>query len=197
MALTLIFQSCQKETVFEENPDLSETETAPSNVSSTNVAEQNIKVINASTNILGRFDYKNEVVIWEGEGNDLDSLTPNMVESRDLSPTNDIIWAYVAEVNPLSYNGQTLSATHVEILGNQAFVSFNTRGEVHLGAVEVIDLSDRQNPIVTSQIFFENADVNSITLSDEVVNGNIKLWVALSHANKGAVLGQLEIQEVT
>lgn len=70
----------------------------------------------------------------------------------------------VAQIAPPSFeNGGNLAATHVALNGDYGYVSYNTVGQDYVGAVDVIDISDPNNPTVTSRVYFTNADLNSIT----------------------------------
>ncbi len=69
----------------------------------------------------------------------------------------------VAQIAPPSFtNGENLAATHVVLDGNYGYVSYNTVGMDYVGAVDVIDISDPNNPVVTSRVYYTNADLNSI-----------------------------------
>lgn len=112
---------------------------------------------------------------------------------RDECP-KESLWAHVAEIPTLTYAGKNFSATHVAISGNLALVSYHMRGEDHKGAVEVVDLTDAKKPKVTSQIIFLQADVNAIAIEEGSTNGSQKVWLAMSDAKNGAVLGELSIK---
>lgn len=69
----------------------------------------------------------------------------------------------VAQIAPPSFeNGENLAATHVALNGDYGYVSYNTVGQDYVGAVDVIDISDPNDPTVTSRVYFTNADLNSI-----------------------------------
>ena len=69
----------------------------------------------------------------------------------------------VAKIAPPTFeNGENLAATHVALNGDYGYVSYNTVGPDYVGAVDVIDISDPNNPRVTSRVYFTNADLNSI-----------------------------------
>lgn len=112
---------------------------------------------------------------------------------RDECP-KESLWAHVAEIPTLTYAGKNLSATHVAISGNIALVSYHMRGNDHRGAVEVVDLADAKKPKVTSQIIFLQADVNAIAIEEGSANGSQKVWLAMSDAKNGAVLGELSLK---
>src|SRR3989441_10412533 len=70
-----------------------------------------------------------------------------------------------AEVAPPSIGGQTLQASSVSIVGNLAVVSYNMVGSPYLGGVDVIDISNKNHPVLTSEALFQNTDVSAVTTS--------------------------------
>ena len=70
-----------------------------------------------------------------------------------------------AEVAPPSIGGQTLQATSVAIVGNLAVVSYNMVGNPYLGGVDVIDITNRNQPVLKSEALFQNTDVSAVTTS--------------------------------
>src|SRR6266852_1819737 len=70
-----------------------------------------------------------------------------------------------AEVAPPSIGGQVLQATSVSIVGNLAVVSYNMVGNAYLGGVDVIDITNKQHPVLTSEALFQNTDVSAVTTS--------------------------------
>ncbi|MCW5515346.1 hypothetical protein [Muriicola sp. Z0-33] len=68
----------------------------------------------------------------------------------------------IAQVNPPSYGSSNLTATHVDIAGDYAYVSYNTVGQEYFGAIQVINIGNPNNPRVTSQLIYLNADLNAI-----------------------------------
>jgi hypothetical protein len=104
-------------------------------------------------------------------------------------------WYYVAEVESPNFLGSDLSATHVQIIDDKAYVSFNRQGSEHAGGIEVIDLSNPAYPQIISQELYDGVDVNAVAVD---YNGNAnqrKLWLALSSFKKGAVLRQVMLQD--
>ncbi|MEO1023716.1 MAG: hypothetical protein AAFW89_14325 [Bacteroidota bacterium] len=100
-------------------------------------------------------------------------------------------WVLLADVETPTVSGQKLSATQVQIVGTNVYVSYHKRGSDHLGAVEVFDVSDLLNPQIISRIEFLDADVISITVDE--AGGVEKLWVSLSDRTHGAVLRQIDL----
>jgi len=70
-----------------------------------------------------------------------------------------------AEVAPPKIGGQTLQATSVTIVGNLAVVSYNMVGNPYLGAVDVIDVTNKNQPVLRSEALFQNTDVSAVTIS--------------------------------
>jgi len=70
-----------------------------------------------------------------------------------------------AEVAPPSIGGQVLQATSVSIVGNLAVVSYNMAGNAYLGGVDVIDITNKNHPVLTSEALFQNTDVSAVTTS--------------------------------
>src|SRR3989454_3716938 len=70
-----------------------------------------------------------------------------------------------AEVAPPSLGGQMLQATSVSIVGNLAVVSYNMVGNPYLGAVDVIDITNKNQPVLRSEALFQNTDVSAVTTS--------------------------------
>ena len=70
-----------------------------------------------------------------------------------------------AEVAPPSIGGQVLQATSVSIVGNLAVVSYNMAGSAYLGGVDVIDITNKNHPVLTSEALFQNTDVSAVTTS--------------------------------
>lgn len=177
--LVILAASCKKEVTADfHEPDV------PKDIPLFNNASQ-----------IDRVQKANEILIWQSDGLK-DSLRTSQIDDRDgeANPNDDIFWLHVADVLPLVYQGELLSATHVAVKNNYAFVSYHLRGEAHKGAIEVVDLTDPENPVVVGQSFFNNADVNAIEVDETSSGSEIRVWVALSDFKKGAVLGELVTQ---
>lgn len=101
-------------------------------------------------------------------------------------------WEHVAEVAPLVIDGITLSATHITLNDNRAYVSYHRQGNNHKGAVEIIDLSNANFPSIVSQATFLSSDINAVTSGYTNNSSNLKVWLAMSDATHGAQLYELE-----
>jgi len=134
-----------------------------------------------------RITYQNKVVMWENEN----FTSSGSAETRNGDDYSDIFWLHVADIRPYVLFGETLSATHIDFYNNKAYVSYHKRGNTHLGAIEIIDLSNPAKPKVTFKGYLSKADVNAVTVGKDALNDDVKIWMALSDKDKGAVLGEL------
>lgn len=126
----------------------------------TNDSQENVILNNDSQSLNERVKYDNSGA--------LEIITPLGGRNQD-APAAGIPLALVAEVNPPVYNGLTLKATHVNVNGNYAYVSYNTQGEAYAGAVDVIDISNPNTPQIVMQAIFPNTDVSSVNYNNGVL----------------------------
>lgn len=82
--------------------------------------------------------------------------------TTEETPSSDLPLIMIASVNPPEIDGVSLRATHVAIHNNYAYVSYNVEGAVYKGAIDVIDISDPNNPLLAGQALFPNTDINSV-----------------------------------
>lgn len=168
----------------------STTEAELSNVSNNTAAVEELpfKVNNNSSQLSQRITYINRTA----------TITPlvsglNARGSSTVNGTQEMYyWEHVAEVDPLVVNGQTLSATHITLDDNKAYVSYHKQGNVHLGAVEIIDLNNANFPEIITQATFLNSDINAVTSGYINGSSNLKVWLAMSDSKNGAQLFELE-----
>jgi len=90
------------------------------------------------------------------------SLLKSVGTPPKVDLTKNYTFKLVAEVDPLVYNGNTLQATHVKIVDHYAFVTYNTRGDMYLGGLEVFDVKDIKNPTIIWQAIFQNTDISAV-----------------------------------
>jgi len=126
-----------------------------------------------------RVSYINRTILFDAYQN------TNGRSSRTTGTNSQLeyYWAHIASVDAPVIEGTALSATHFDIKGNLAYVSYHKRAETHLGALDIIDLTDAHYPVITDQLVFALADINAMTCQS---NGT--LWTATSHAKHGAVV---------
>ncbi len=145
---------------------------------------------NRSAELSARITYINRTA-------DMDVATLDVLSKKSKSSNGAqelYYWEHVAEVAPLVIAGQTLSATHISLGQDEAFVSYHKQGDQHVGAVEIIDLTNPNFPQISSRATFLDSDINAVT-SGYVSNDPLqKVWLAISDAKKGAQLFELESQ---
>ncbi|WP_026933021.1 hypothetical protein [Christiangramia echinicola] len=76
----------------------------------------------------------------------------------------------IASLESPILNGEALRATHVDVKGNYAYVSYNKEGSNYLGAIDIVDVSDKYNPVLVSRMKSDIADINSLYIDN---NDNI------------------------
>ncbi len=90
--------------------------------------------------------------------------------SGKVDEAGDYPLTLVAQINPPSFSGgENLTATHVHVDGDYAYVSYNTVEGGYAGAIDVINIINPLEPVVTSRLYYSNADVNSIEYNDGYV----------------------------
>jgi len=141
--------------------------------------EINVQINNNTASLSSRITYYNEPIDF----------------NKKTSKANpEHTWYYVAEVESPNFLGSDLSATHVVIVDDKAYVSYNRQGNEHAGGIEVIDLSNPAYPQIISQELFDGADVNAVAADYNGNENQRKIWLALSSFKKGAVLRQVMLQ---
>lgn len=101
----------------------------------------------------------------------LDIASEDIITGKTSKGQNDEAGDYpltlVARIDPPSYSGgENLTASHVHVDGNYAYVSYNTVEDGYAGAIDIVNVNDPNNPRVTSRLYYTNADVNSIEYND-------------------------------
>ncbi len=82
-------------------------------------------------------------------------------------PAGNYPMTLIGQVLPPTYGPITsLTAAHVYLENDFAYVAYNTAGEDYSGAIDVIDVSDPNDPRVTSRVLYTNADINSLQYSN-------------------------------
>ena len=99
-----------------------------------------------------------------------DVISGKSASSGKAEEAGDYPLTLVAQVNPPSFSGgENLTATHVHVDGDYAYVSYNTVADGYAGAIDIINVRDPLVPRVTSRLYYSNADVNSIEYNDGYV----------------------------
>lgn len=122
--------------------------------------QQLVLVENSEAKLKGSLSYSKSGVLGI-----LEESTINQKSSANKAEeqAGDYPLTLLAQILPPTYAGRgQLTATHVDVDANYAYVSYNVPGAEYFGAIQVIDISDPYNPSVTSQLLYLNTDVNSI-----------------------------------
>ena len=145
--LVILIQSCSDETVIFEDPNESI------------VLEQSSAVLTNSVN----FSESGVLDIYE------DNATKYISKSTGTN-ADSYPMTLVAKIEAPSHsNAQELAATHIHMSGDYLYISYNTAGEVYAGGVDVVDISDFNNPRLTSRLYYTNADINSLAYENGYV----------------------------
>jgi hypothetical protein len=83
-----------------------------------------------------------------------------------------------AEVDAPAYEGKTLQASHIKIVGNFAYITYNVRGPEYLGGVDIFDVSDIRNPVLISNVVFPAKDISSVDVEDKGSGNNNMVYLA-------------------
>ncbi len=110
----------------------------------------------------------------------------------------------IAALYPPTYNGETLQASHVRLIGNYAYVAYNTQGSRYLGGVDVVDVSSPCNPVLVSSVVFINQetnqgiDVSSVEAYEPASGeGNTRVWITgADETTDSAFVEQFELNSM-
>ncbi|MBO6524245.1 MAG: DUF4114 domain-containing protein [Balneolaceae bacterium] len=162
------------------------------------VLEHNQEILNSRINYINKplvVNNSGKAEIFDPEAKEKTAQSVSQTSTIENSEVLDHNWYFVAEVESPVFKGSKLSATHVQVVDDKAYVSYNKQGDIHLGGLEVFDLTNRAYPKLVSQALFDNADVNAITTDYQGDEFYRKIWLALSHKNKGAVVRQISLRD--
>lgn len=104
--------------------------------------------------------------------NDAEHLNERMeIVSRPLagakkSTVSEVSFRHLANVGAPTLRGETLSATGIHIRDNYAYVTYHLNGVDYGGALEIIDITDKNSPRIVSQLTIEDTDLNDVTVND-------------------------------
>ncbi|WP_417885385.1 hypothetical protein [Zunongwangia sp.] len=138
---------------------------------------------------------KNEVSL-DGAGvlsiSSITALKKGKQQVEEEPQVANIALEQIATVASPVINGTTLRASHVDIDGDYAYVTYMVEGNDYLGGIDIINISDRTNPVVESRVTSEIADFTSAFFQNgklyfsSAVN-NDELLTLDSRANLGMV----------
>lgn len=142
---------------------------------------ERVTINNNSADLNSRVSYSNELMVV----NSLPQLeTKSTKEGIEIDKTKNYAFKLRAQVDAPKVKGNVIQATHVKIADDMAFVSYNTKGNVYQGGVELFNISDGSNPILQAQALFNDVDVSAV----EYYNGKIYLAGAIDPESIGYTL---------
>ncbi len=95
----------------------------------------------------------------------------------------------IAQASAPSVNGEIVQATDVLFNGDLLLVSYNFKGDPHLGVLQVIDVTNPSTPVLEYEVLMENADLNRIRIYRDRY-----LVVASGTADEAASLKIFDVQ---
>lgn len=125
------------------------------------IEAQGIIINNNTAALNNRLTFRDEVVQISP-----DYITETKSEQEIPDYRSNFVFKLKADVDAPVHNGRTLMATHVTIVENYAFVSYNIRGEEFGGALEIFDVTNITSPQIISQAMFPYSDINAVDYAD-------------------------------
>jgi len=89
----------------------------------------------------------------------------------------------IASLEPPVIDATVLRATHLDVKGDFAYVSYNKEGAKYLGAIDILDISDKYNAKLISRLTSNIMDINSLFVDN---NGYLVFTGASAKDNRGA-----------
>ena len=132
--------------------------------------DNRIVLENNLSTLASRVNYVNQAVLIDT------SLQATGLAKPAIDP---VTLTLIAEVDPPSIDGQVLQATDVYVKNDKAYVAYNMIGEPYMGAVDIFDVKDEEDPELISSMLFTDSDVNGLTFKDN------HLYLALATDREG------------
>ena len=163
----LIFISCEKDEPALENP------------------EQEFNISKDATKLQRAINFDETGVIG----------VANINHNRGQESASIFGIEQIAFLEPPMIGGQALRATHVDVKGDFAYVSYNKEGATYLGAIDVVNISDKYNPELITRLTTSIADINSLFVDN---NGYLVFTGASAKDNGGpgkrSLMGYIELE---
>lgn len=120
-------------------------------------SEDRLKLENDTVILADRVEYVNKIV----------PIVTDQNSAKISASADSVILTLIAEVYPPVIEGVTLQATDVDIKGKKVYVSYNVRGDVFLGAVDVFSIDNPAQPALISNMSFNDSDINGLYLDKD------------------------------
>lgn len=138
--------------------------------------------MNANPAFIGKIDINTTLTISSGKINSAVVLNANTfiaadgcTPQRGINACDDSVLEFTltATVESPTVNGAILSATDVKVVNGKAYVSYHTNDEVYNdapnGSVRIFNVQNQQNPVLSAQADFNNAEFNGIDVNNNMV----------------------------
>ena len=123
--------------------------------------QEDLRVENSEALLSNSISYASSGVLDIYEDSGLNSKGPSAAREE---PAGDYPLNLVAQVSPPEDPSRgPLTASHVFVQNDFAYVSYNTAGEEYYGGIDIINISDPANPRLISRLLYLNADINALT----------------------------------
>ena len=130
-------------------------------------ANSRVSITNDLSALNARVIYTNDEVIIEGG-----SATPSTLLLPSAAKVTNAPFSLtqVAEIQPPIVEGELVQATSVSLRNNaEGLVSYNMRGAPRLGAVDFIKRFNSTSPRLTSNVTFNDSDINAVSTDGSYV----------------------------
>lgn len=110
------------------------------------------------------------------------------------------MFVHIADISsPIRSGERSLSATHVDVNENTAFVSYHYNEDnsspisqdLYEGQIDILDISTPSKPIIVSSATSDVADFNTMCLDFTSNSSEQKLWIGSTDYNVGGVVYEL------
>lgn len=115
-----------------------------------------------------------------------------VISDFGVVPQTKYQWELIANVAPLRVDQIDLSASSIELMENHALITYHKRGNVHKGALEIINTSNPEQPYSLGFISFPSADINAVKVDENESN---TIWVAGSSQKIGSALFRIIVND--
>ena len=129
------------------------------------VTSGRVLIANSGVDATGQIGLDLQVLdIDETEAMDFTDSQASPISQRSAMKTaSELKLTKIGSISPPISNGVTLQASDILVLSSLAFVAYNVQGEQFLGAVQIIDISNRMAPEIIAEMILLDADVHGLT----------------------------------